>query len=92
MLDSLTDVSTDTALLKKIQNIILADYPSVPLFYHEWPVSYVKNLRALENRVLLMTMLNDIHTWYLEAETEPVSLKKKGINAEMQANSEQGRR
>jgi len=72
MLNRLTDTAIDTALLKQIQSIILEDCPSVPLFYDEWPISYVKNLRALENRMILMTMLNDIHTWYFESEAESV--------------------
>jgi peptide/nickel transport system substrate-binding protein len=87
MLDNLTDVSIDTALLKQIQSIILEDYPSVPLFYSEWPVSYVKNLRALEDRMILMTMLNDIHTWYFEAPTELVPLPKRfGADASLGTN------
>jgi len=85
MLDSLTDVSIDTGLLKKIQSIILEDYPSVPLFYYEWPISYVKKLRALENRLILMTMLNDVHTWYFESETKLVPFPKR-IKREREAD------
>jgi peptide/nickel transport system substrate-binding protein len=87
MLDNLTDVSIDTVFLKQIQSIILEDCPSVPLFYYEWPVSYVKNLRALENRMILMTMLSDIHTWYFESKTELVPFPKKfGAGASLRTN------
>ena len=55
---------------KPIQSLILGDYPSVPLFYNEIPITYVKNLRALEDRMILMTMLNDIHTWYFESKVD----------------------
>ena len=77
MLDSLTDVSMDTALLKQIQELIKKAYPSVPLFYNEMPLTYVKNLRAMENRMILMTMLNDIHTWYFESKTELIPFPKR---------------
>jgi peptide/nickel transport system substrate-binding protein len=70
MLDNLSDVSINTTLLKQIQALIKEDYPSVPLFYNEVPVTYVRKLRALEDRMILMTMLSDIHTWYFESETE----------------------
>ena len=77
MLDKLSDDSIDSALLKQIQTLIEKDYLSVPLFYDEAPITYVKNLRALEDRMILMTMLNDIHTWYFESETELVQFPER---------------
>ena len=85
-LDNLTDDSIDTALLKQIQALITKDYPSVPLFYDEIPITYVKNLRALEDRMILMTMLSDIHTWYFESKTELVPFPQR-IKREREADT-----
>jgi len=68
LLNSLDDVSMDNENLKQIQMLIKEDCPSIPLFYKEWAVSYVQKLRALENRMILMTMLHDMHAWYFESE------------------------
>ena len=70
LFSKVSDVSPDIALLKKIQSLIQNDFPTVPLFYDETPVTYVKKLRALEDRMILMTMLSDIHTWYFESKAE----------------------
>jgi ABC-type transport system substrate-binding protein len=86
LLDNLTDVSTDSTLLKEIQTLIEKDCPSVPLFYDEAPITYVKNLRALEDRMILMTILSDIHTWYFEQETELIQLPKR-IEREREAEA-----
>jgi MarR-like DNA-binding transcriptional regulator SgrR of sgrS sRNA len=43
----------------------------------ELPVTYVKNLRALENRVISMTRLDDIHTWYFESKTELIQFPQR---------------
>jgi len=53
---------------ERLQAMIRADCPTVPLFYLEEPVTYVKNLRALENRMVLLRCLYEINTWYFEAE------------------------
>jgi len=78
--------STLLSFCKQIQSLIKSDYPSVPLFYDEIPVTYVKNLRALEDRMILMTMLNDIHTWYFESKVDLMQFPKR-IKPEREAET-----
>jgi peptide/nickel transport system substrate-binding protein len=56
--------------LLELRRLILRDSPDIPLFYSEMPITYVKQLRALENRVILFSCLGEIHAWYLDADIE----------------------
>ena len=68
LLKRLKNTYFDKEIFKRLQAIIRTDSPTVPLFYREDPVAYVKSLRALENRMILIRFLDEIHTWYFEAE------------------------
>lgn len=68
LLESAKNTDFNEEEYKRLQTVIGADCPTVPLFYHEEPVTYVKSLRALEDRMVLIRCLDDIHTWYFEAE------------------------
>ena len=52
--------------LWELRQLLIKDLPDIPLFYSERPLTYVKRLRALEDRKPLLLHLNEIHTWYLE--------------------------
>jgi peptide/nickel transport system substrate-binding protein len=65
LIESLQDTEATAPRLLELRQLIQKDVPDVPLFYYEIPVTYRNRLRALENRVLLLTGLNEIHTWYL---------------------------
>jgi ABC-type transport system substrate-binding protein len=58
------------ALLRQLRRLIQQDMPDIPLFYDELSVTYVKQLQALENRIILLAGLNEIHTWYLSVNEE----------------------
>ena len=79
LLGKLKNTHFDKDVYKQLQAIIMADCPTVPLFYHEDPVTYVKNLRALEARMVLIRCLDEIHTWYFEAEEAIEGLPAEAI-------------
>jgi ABC-type transport system substrate-binding protein len=54
--------------LRELRELIQQDLPEVPLFYNERPFTYVKRLRALEDKEPSILRLNEIHTWYLDSE------------------------
>jgi ABC-type transport system substrate-binding protein/transcriptional regulator with XRE-family HTH domain len=54
--------------LSRLRELIQNDVPDIPLFYHEMPVTYVKQLGALKGRMTLMSCLNEISNWYLATE------------------------
>jgi ABC-type transport system substrate-binding protein len=56
--------------LLELRRLIQSDLPDIPLFYFEIPLTYVKRLRALADRVVLLSCLNEIHTWYLDEEVK----------------------
>jgi ABC-type transport system substrate-binding protein/DNA-binding XRE family transcriptional regulator len=53
--------------IRELRALIQRDSPDVPLFYNERALTYVKRLRALENRAPSITQLNEIHTWYFDS-------------------------
>jgi peptide/nickel transport system substrate-binding protein len=54
----------------ELRRLIQNDFPDVPLFYYQMPLTYIKTLRALENRMVALSCFNEIHTWYLDEEME----------------------
>jgi ABC-type transport system substrate-binding protein len=63
------DLVSDAQLLE-LRGLIQSDMPDIPLFYNEEFLTYAKSLRAVENRIILLSGLNDIHNWYFEAERQ----------------------
>jgi peptide/nickel transport system substrate-binding protein len=63
-----SDIPATPEQLLELRRLIQKDLPDIPLFYFETPVTYVKHLRALENRMVLLGCLKEIHTWYLDEE------------------------
>ena len=53
--------------LWELRELIHQDVPDIPLFYNERLLTHTKRLHTLENRNPSITRLNEIHTWYLEA-------------------------
>jgi peptide/nickel transport system substrate-binding protein len=56
--------------LLELRGLIQRDAPDIPLFYYEIPMTYVDTLRALENHIIFLSGLNDIHNWYLDQPLE----------------------
>jgi ABC-type transport system substrate-binding protein/plasmid maintenance system antidote protein VapI len=67
LLQQFSKVHPTSKQLLSLRGLIEKDVPAIPLFYYETPLTYVKNLRALENRIILMSAFNEMYTWYLEA-------------------------
>ncbi|MCZ6680198.1 MAG: ABC transporter substrate-binding protein [Candidatus Poribacteria bacterium] len=68
-----TAVTPDQLLA--LRRLIQRDLPDIPLFYLETPLTYVKQLRALDHRMVLLRCLNEIHTWYLDEEIRAEGVK-----------------
>jgi ABC-type transport system substrate-binding protein/DNA-binding XRE family transcriptional regulator len=67
LLQQLGHIHPASSQLLSLRGLIERDLPAIPLFFYETPLTYVKNLRALENRIILMSAFNEMYTWYLEA-------------------------
>lgn len=63
------------AELLELRGLIQQDVPDIPLFYYEIPITYFRTLRALENHVIFLSGLNDIHNWYLEEVTDEAGVQ-----------------
>lgn len=68
--------------LRELRRLIQKDLPDIPLFYYEIPLTYVKRLRALENRLIFLSCINEIHTWYLEEEAAISSTARRRLSSE----------
>jgi peptide/nickel transport system substrate-binding protein len=68
LIQACLDDSATSDRLRQLRRLIQQDLPDIPLFYDETPVTYVKQLGALENRLVLLSSLSEIHTWYLDAD------------------------
>ena len=76
--------SATNADLLELRGLIQQDMPDIALFYYETPITYVSRLRALENHIILLAGLNDIHNWYVE-ESERQGRRNHGSEVLAQA-------
>jgi ABC-type oligopeptide transport system substrate-binding subunit len=74
LIQQLQDTGVTSQQLLELRQLIQRDLPDIPLFYHETPITYIRQLRALEDREISLSTFSSVHAWYLD---ESIKLEAK---------------